>query len=134
MKFPQRYIPKTLKRKDKETQLRNIRKSRKFYKKGKYIGRPTLESFHSRPSSHVEKAKKMYNVDSIVPSLELARKTGCSVSSLKKIINKGRGAYYSSGSRPNQTAESWGRARLASALTGGPASKVDASILKKGCK
>ena len=44
---------------------------------------------------------------------------------LKHITKKGRGAYYSSGSRPNQTAQSWARARLASALTGGNASAVD---------
>jgi hypothetical protein len=43
------------------------------------------------------------------------------------------GAYYSSGSRPNQTAESWGKARLASSITGGKASKVDFHIIKDGC-
>jgi len=42
---------------------------------------------------------------------------------LQKIVNKGMGAYYSSGSRPNQTPASWGIARLASAITGGPAGK-----------
>ena len=47
------------------------------------------------------------------------------------------GAYHSSGSRPNQSKESWGYARLASAITGGPASKVDARslahLLEEGC-
>ena len=43
------------------------------------------------------------------------------------------GAYYSSGSRPNQTPHSWGYARLYSALAGGPAAKVDYHILKDGC-
>jgi len=133
MNIPQRYIPKTLKRKDREKQLRNIRKSRKLYKKGKYFSRPPLASFRSHPSSHVERAKKIYEIDAIGPSPELAKKSGCSISSLEKILNKGRGAYYSSGSRPNQTAESWGRARLASSLTGGPASKVDYNILREGC-
>ena len=52
---------------------------------------------------------------------------------LKKIVNKGEGAYYSSGSRPNQTPQSWGYARLASALTAGNASRVDYDILEKGC-
>ena len=47
--------------------------------------------------------------------------------------NKGRGAYYSSGSRPNQTAESWAVPRLASALTGGNASAYDFHILKEHC-
>ena len=53
---------------------------------------------------------------------------------LKKIVKKGQGAYYSSGSRPNQTAQSWGLARLASAITAGKAAAVDYNILEKGCK
>jgi hypothetical protein len=48
-------------------------------------------------------------------------------------VKKGEGAYYSSGSRPNQTPQSWAYARLASAITGGKASLVDYSILEKGC-
>ena len=52
---------------------------------------------------------------------------------MDKIVKKGMGAYYSSGSRPNQTAHSWGRARLFSALSGGPASKIDYKILEQGC-
>jgi hypothetical protein len=53
---------------------------------------------------------------------------------LAKIINKGAGAYYSSGSRPNQTAQSWGLARLASSITSGKAAAVDYTILESGCK
>ena len=60
--------------------------------------------------------------------------TGCSKSALAKIINKGEGAYYSSGSRPNQTAQSWGLARLASSITSGKAAAVDYNILEEGCK
>lgn len=131
--IPTRYAPKTLKKRDREKQLKNIRKSRKMYKMGKYFSRPSLASFHSRPSSHVEKAKKKYGVESIGATAELASKTKCTVSALEKVSNKGRGAYYSSGSRPNQTAESWGRARLASTITGGPASRIDYSILSEGC-
>ena len=76
----------------------------------------------------------MYGVDKIGATNELAKKTGCSKSALGKIINKGDGAYYSSGSRPNQTAQSWGIARLASALTSGKAGAVDYDILNNGCK
>ena len=67
------------------------------------------------------------------PSKLLSRKTGCSVNALEKIVKKGQGAYYSSGSRPNQTAHSWGYARLASAITGGKSAAVDYYILKDGC-
>jgi hypothetical protein len=64
----------------------------------------------------------------------LAKKTGCSLEALQHIVKKGEGAYFSSGSRPNQTGLSWGYARLASSITGGKASAVDYSILKTGCK
>jgi DNA-binding Xre family transcriptional regulator len=72
-------------------------------------------------------------VDKIVPNKELSNATGCSIAALKQIIRKGEGAYFSSGSRPNQTAQSWGVARLASSITGGKAAAVDYSILEKGC-
>lgn len=72
-------------------------------------------------------------MDKIVPNKELSNATGCSIAALKQIIRKGEGAYFSSGSRPNQTAQSWGVARLASSITGGKAAAVDYSILEKGC-
>ena len=60
-------------------------------------------------------------------------KTGCKSSALNKIVRKGEGAYYSSGSRPNQTPQSWGIARLASSITGGKAAAVDYDIITEGC-
>jgi len=71
--------------------------------------------------------------DQIAATGLMVRRTQCSRGALSKILNKGRGAYYSSGSRPNQTAESWAVARLASALTGGNAAIVDYSLLENGC-
>ena len=41
------------------------------------------------------------------------------------------GAYYSSGSRPNQTPESWGKSRVASVLVGGLSRKIDKKIVDK---
>ena len=132
-KIPKRYIPFGLSKKDTVKQREGIRRSRKAYTKRKYVDRPHLKSFVSKPSSHVSRAIKKFGVESMAPTPTLARATGCKVWALKKIINKGEGAYYSSGSRPNQTPQSWGYARLASALTGGPAAKVDADILQSGC-
>ena len=131
--IPRRYIPFTLSRKDKIKQKNMILKSRKLYRSKKYFTRKKVSSFKSKPSKHIINAKRIYNIDKITPSRELAKKTGCSLQALNKIVNKGEGAYYSSGSRPNQTPQSWGLARLASAVTGGKASKVDFSILKEGC-
>lgn len=134
MNIPNKYIPRHLTRKDYIKQKRNITNTRKLYKKKIYKNRPRVQSFKSKKSPHVENAKKMYKVKNIVPSKALAKASKCSIRGLRRITKKGRGAYYSSGSRPNQTAQSWARARLASALTGGPASKYDHHILKEECK
>lgn len=131
---PQRYLPKTLSKRDNEKQRQYLKRSRKLYREGKYYERPPVSSFRSRKSRHIRNAEKMYHVENVKPSKILAKRTQCSQQALEKIVNKGRGAYYSSGSRPNQTAESWGLARLASAITGGNASVIDYDILRKGCK
>jgi len=132
-KIPRRYIPSSLSKKDKKIQKNAINKTRKAYQKGIYINRPKLKSFKTKKSSHIYRATNIYGVDSMTPTPTLEKATGCKQWALKKIIQKGEGAYYSSGSRPNQTAQSWGYARLASALTGGPSSRIDYDILEKGC-
>lgn len=134
MKITLRYLPKHLTRKDKKQQGRELLKSKRLYKKGIYHSRKKVKSFRGKKSSHVTKAKKMYKVGKIGATKELAKATGCSKKALKKIIKKGIGAYYSSGSRPNQTGHSWGIARLASAITSGKSAAVDYDILEKGCK
>jgi len=131
---PLRYIPNYLTKKDKTKQKKMLQKSRSMYKRKEYYTRKKVKSFKSKPSSHVTDAKKMYNLDAIVPNPQLSRATGCSVNALKQIVRKGEGAYFSSGSRPNQTAQSWGIARLASSITGGKSAAVDFNILEKGCQ
>jgi hypothetical protein len=128
-----RYLPKRLSRKDKKTQLRMIQKSRRMYKKGVYYTRKPVKSFTTKTSKHILTARKMYHMENIGANEELAAKSGCSLAALKKIVSKGEGAYFSSGSRPNQTGQSWGNARLASALTAGKAGAVDYNILHDGC-
>lgn len=129
-----RYLPDRLSRVDRVKQSMMLKKSRRLYKNGIYYTRKQLKSYPHKNSSHVIKAKKIYNINTIEPSKELANKTGCSIEALGKIVNKGEGAYFSSGSRPNQTAQSWGIARLASSITGGKAAAVDYTILEEGCK
>jgi len=132
-KVPMRYLPKRLTRKDKKKQSFMLKKSRRLYNKGVYFTRKPLASFKSRVSPHIIKARKIYGVETIGATDELAKKTGCSKNALSKIIRKGEGAYFSSGSRPNQTGQSWGIARLASSITAGKAAAVDYSILENGC-
>jgi DNA-binding Xre family transcriptional regulator len=132
-KITMRYLPKSLS-KDRKRQSNMLKKSRRLYKKCMYYTRKNVKSFVSKPSNHVKNAQKMYHIEKISASDELARKTGCKKEALEKIVEKGEGAYYSSGSRPNQTAQSWGHARLASAITSGKAAAVDFSILEEGCR
>lgn len=133
MNVPVRYAPKSLTRTDRKNQLQQLAKSRRLYKRGKYYTRKRVKSFKSRKSSHLSRARAIYGVENVMPNKELAAATGCSIEALEKIVNKGEGAYFSSGSRPNQTAQSWGYARLASAITSGNAAIVDYHIIEDGC-
>ncbi len=133
LSFPVRYVPKKLSKKDKQKQVKMLLKSKKLYKKNKYYTRKNISSYKTKKSSHILDAYRIYDIKNVTPSKELSQKTGCSLSALKQIVKKGEGAYYSSGSRPNQTPQSWGLARLASSITSGKAAAVDYDIIEKGC-
>ena len=135
MRIPEKYVPAYLTPKDRATQLAALKRSRKAYRRGKHVGRPKLKSAKVRRSKHTFRAARMYDLDPDNMKLsELARRAGCSRRAVDRILSKGRGAFYSSGSRPNQTAESWAVARVHSALSGGPSAKVDRHILREECK
>ena len=130
---PKRYVPKQLSKKDKKKQAKELKRSRKNYKKGKYYTRKKMKSFKTKVSPHILKARKMYKIDKIRPTRKLAKASKCKLKGLKRMFKKGQGAYFSSGSRPNQTGHSWGYARMASAITGGKASAVDFKIIEENC-
>ena len=132
-KVPKTYVPNSLSKKDKDLQRKELKRSRDAYKKGKYISRKPIKSFKSKTSGHILNAQKIYGVEKVIPSPKLAKESGCSKEGLEKVVQKGIGAYYSSGSRPSQTGHSWGYARMASAITGGKASAVDYHILRDHC-
>ena len=132
-RFPVRYLPSGLTKKDKKKQIKMLMKSKKLYKQNKYYTRKHLSSYKNKKSNHVLNACKIYNIQNVKPTKELATKTGCKLSALKKIVKKGEGAYFSSGSRPNQSAQSWGLARLASSITSGKSAAIDFDIIKKEC-
>lgn len=133
IKLPIKYLPKSLSKKDKKSQIKMLMKSKQLYKKKKYYTRKKVASFKNKKSNHILNARKIYNIQNITPNKELSEKTGCSLNAMNQIVKKGEGAYYSSGSRPNQTAKSWGLGRLASALTSGKAAAIDYDIINKGC-
>lgn len=124
-KIPRKYTARLSKR-DKSKQKKNLIKSRKMYKKGIYVDRPKLKSYPKKRSQWIVNFEKRYNRK--ITDKDFIDKNVISKKGQNKILSKGKGAYYSSGSRPNQTSSSWAYARLASVIMGGPARKVDNKI------
>jgi hypothetical protein len=119
-KVPKTYVPKGLTPSDKKKQIKSIIEKKE---------RPKLKSFQSKRSTWVEKFEKKYG-------RKITDKTWIDKNILKRegqdlILRKGQSAYYTSGSRPNQTPFSWANARLASVIMGGSARKTDLVIWNK---
>lgn len=117
-----------LSKNNKVKQLKELEKSRKAYKSKKYYDRKKMPSFKSKKSRHVVDFEKKYCVN-ITHLPKVAKATGVPIKALKDILKKGRGAYYSSGSRPNQSSHSWAYARLGSVLLKRNAYKIDKHVL-----
>ena len=118
-KLSKQYVPKSLSPADKKKQIESIKK--------KTI-RPKID-FDSRRSTHVTKFEKKYGYK--ISDLKRVAKEIISKEGIDKIMAKGRGAYFSSGSRPNQTPESWSLARLASVIMNGKARRIDIDLWNK---
>lgn len=127
-KIPKKYTH-GLSKKDKRKQLKYIKTAKKLYNNKKYIDRPKLKSYKNKTSLWTDKFKKKYG--NITKIKDISKMTDIPIKALKEVLKKGRGAYYSSGSRPNQTAESWAKARMYSYIMGGPTRKYDREITKK---
>tara|TARA_R100000654_G_scaffold69580_1_gene99221 strand:- start:63 stop:500 length:438 start_codon:yes stop_codon:yes gene_type:complete len=134
-KYPKRYTA-GLSKKDKEKQKKQLDKSTSDYKKGKYTDRKKLESFKEKKSGFVKQVKEKLgvpmNFEKVADKLTRTKKREKELlKGFEEIYDKGKGAYYSSGSRPNQTPESWGKARVASVLVGGKSRNIDKKIVDK---
>ena len=115
-----KYVPDSLTAKDKVKQINSIKSG---------TDRPKLKSATTKRSSHVVKFEKKYGYK--INELGKIYKNIISKTGTDKIIEKGMGAFYSSGSRPNVSARSWAYARLASVIMNGGARKVDIDLWKK---
>ena len=98
--------------------------------------RKKLESFKEKKSPFVKQVKEKLgvpmNFEKVADKLTRTKKREKELlKGFEEIYEKGKGAYYSAGSRPNQTPESWGKARLASVLVGGKARAIDKKIVDK---
>ena len=104
--YSKKYLPSFLSFSDKKKQKRSLNKSRKDYRtkrgKKKYYTRPKVKSYKSKPSNWTQKFHKLH--PNAKTYSEISKVTGIPEKALKAVVRKGKGAYYSSGSRPNQTA------------------------------
>lgn len=128
-KIPKRYLPPSLSPEDRRKQLSSIRRGTK---------RPFVKSFKSIKSPWTTKAKNYFgdgNTSKADMSLILSKgdkKREREIrQGLDEIFDKGAKAYFTSGSRPNQTPESWGYGRVFSVLFGGPSRDIDKAIVEK---
>jgi len=125
--IPKRYLPDSLSEKDRKKQIKSI-----FEKKD----RPKIDKKPRKSSWTVqfnnkygEELKDMKGGKSVK---NIAKVVGIPEKALKEIFKKGEAAYYSSGSRPNQTASSWAYGRIYAYIMGGEKiRKVEETITKK---
>jgi hypothetical protein len=100
-------IPKSKPAKVNRAKKRQTRKERYKPLKSDVIAR---QKGIPKKGSCTARWEKMY--PNARTNAQKAKITGIPKDILDKVDNKGRGAYYSSGSRPGQTAISWGIARV----------------------
>lgn len=117
---PKTYVPSSLSAKDKKKQVDSILKGK---------DRPKVDSFKSKRSGWASKFEKKYGYK--ISETARINKEILKTKGQKEITDKGQAAYYTSGSRPNQTPFSWGLGRLASVIMNGPSRKIDIKIWNK---
>lgn len=127
-KIPDRYVPKSLSDKQLKLQIKSI-----FEKKD----RPIFKNRRKRKSSWTIKFKEAYGnaIEKHGGKKDLktiAKVSKIPLKALQEVYKKGVGAYYSSGSRPGQTANSWAYARVYAYIMGGAAvRKIEQHITDK---
>tara|TARA_R110002050_G_scaffold34696_8_gene87445 strand:+ start:864 stop:1340 length:477 start_codon:yes stop_codon:yes gene_type:complete len=125
--IPKRYLPDSLKGEDRRKQIKSIFEGKK---------RPETK-VKERKSSWTTQFDKKYGeeLDGMKgkrSKKNIAKVSGIPLKAVQEVYKKGEGAYYSSGSRPNQTASSWARGRLYAYIMGGKkVRKADKSITEK---
>mgnify|MGYP003115153074 CR=1 FL=1 len=124
---PKRYVPDSLKGKDRTAQIKSIFEGKNRPKTAVKERRSTYTiKFDKKYGDEVDKLKggrSKKNISKVV---------GIPLKALDEVYKKGEGAYKSSGSRPNQTPASWGRGRMYAYIMGGKKVRsIDDDITKK---
>ena len=127
-KIPKKYVG-NLKGKEKKKQIKSIMEK-------STAPRPKT-SAPQRSSTYTVKFNKKYGkeLDKMKggrSKRNIAKVTGIPFKALDEVFKKGEGAYKSSGSRPNQTAQSWAYSRMYGYIMGNPkVRKADSEVTKK---
>ena len=125
--IPDRYLPKSLTPSQRQKQIKSIFES---------TDRPKL-NIRTRKSSNTIDFNKKYgdrfkNLKGGKSVENISKVVGLPFKALKDVFERGESAYFSSGSRPNQTAQSWAYGRLYGYIMNDPdVRKADADITKK---
>lgn len=119
LKIPKKYLS-GFKGEDREKRAEEIKKRSEEYKKGNYI-KISSDNIKSRKkkSSYTIQFHKKYGSENAGDLKKISKVTGVPESILQEVLKRGKGAFFSSGSRPGQTPESWGMARVYSFVMNG---------------
>ena len=125
--IPKRYIPDTLSKADRQKQIKSIfeKGNRPKVKVAKRKSKWTI-AFDKEYGKAIDKLKGGRSKRNI------AKVSGIPFKAIDEVYKKAEGAYYSSGSRPNQSATSWALGRVYAYIMGGEAvRRLDNHITKK---
>lgn len=125
--IPKKYLPDTLSKSDRQKQIKSIFEGKE---------RPETKVKEKKSSWTTQFSKKYgEKLDTMKgkrSKKNIAEITGIPLKAVNEVYKKGEGAYYSSGSRPNQTPSSWARGRLYAYIMGGKKVRaVDKDITEK---
>jgi len=125
-KFPNRYLPRSLNKKDRKKQIKSIfertNRPKVNYKSKKSSWTKQFHSFYDQELNKLDGRTNLKNISTV---------TKIPLKALQAVYKKGYAAFYTSGSRPNQTADSWALARVFSYIMGGNTRKIDNEITVK---
>tara|TARA_R110000751_G_scaffold96229_1_gene187773 strand:- start:646 stop:1095 length:450 start_codon:yes stop_codon:yes gene_type:complete len=125
--IPKRYLPDTLSKSERQKQIKSIFEGKERPKtKVKEKKSTWTTQFDKEYGEQLDAMKGKRSKSNI------AKVTGIPLKAINEVYKKGEGAFYSSGSRPNQTASSWARGRIYAYIMGGEkVRKVDKDITEK---
>lgn len=116
-RIPKRYVPDSLTKSQRQKQIKSIfeQTDRPIFKDRKKRRSSWTLKFHEKYGKIIDKHGGKKNLNTI------SKVTKIPLKALQEVYRKGKAAYYTSGSRPGQTANSWAYARVYSYIMGGKA-------------